>query len=574
MDNYIKRPLVKFHKSAAVYAVILLFSLVFTQALRAKASALLFWFLLLVPVWSVLYVIIGKALVRIYVSSSNTKVEKMQRTEYELRIVNASPFAYPFLEAIVCVPEENGIRCEEQSVKLSLAPLAAYSIERETVFKYRGTYEIGVRCLYISDFLGLFSIRLDVDIYENILVFPRRLEMDIKTETSASDIPNDSANVVFSTEKSEISNIREYIPGDSQKSIHWKLSSKAYDGSLMVKEFNTNTSRSVYVLCDFSRAIPSEVFEDREAKSVIDKAEAEKAKKQKSKHVKLKKSKPDKKVVEAEKAAKVAKLRAKRGLSENRIGDAALVDELIKNAEEARKPKKTKEKKPIFEKIGKKSEKNDSVNEDEVERIRLENEKKLREAENKNELAIGGRLKAEYESDIDEYCADGVVEMSIGAVLNELNNGNTVTLLWVDKRQNGGIAAVELTSPEDFELVYPVFSTTASCSEKENVATLLPLINESLNVTIRICTSNIDPLSLNRYAAIPSLFGGAGSGCACEVMLFNPEKRYVSTTVRREYIGMCRDSLSKEGVKLTELEAVKNENGRYSLKIKNDSAKI
>ena len=551
MDNYTKRPLVKFHKAAVFYALLLVFSLIFTQALRATASAVLFWFLVLVPILSLIYVLVGNALVRIYVSSSTTKVEKMQPLEYELRIVNASPFAYPFIEAVVSIPENDGVRCTEQSVNMSLAPLTAYSVQRETTFKYRGTYELGVRCLYISDFLGLF---------------PRKLGMDMKTQTSASDIPNDSAKVVFSTEKSEIGNIREYIPGDSQKNIHWKLSSKSVGGTLMVKEFNTNTSRSVYMLCDFSRSIPPEVFEDEDARIAREKAAAEEARKPREKHVRLKKAKQDKKSLEAERAAKKAQAKAKRGLSANRIGDAALVDELINTAAESKHPTKVKEKserKPLFA-SKKKNAADDIILSDE--QIKAA-EKKRRDDEIKSELSMGGVLKTEYANDIDEYCADGMVEMSIGAVLNELNNGNTVTLVWVDKRQKGGIAAVELTCPEDFNVVYPVFATTSPCSEKDNVTTLLPLITESLNVTIRICTSNIDPLSLNRYASIPGLFGGAGSGCVTEVLLFNPEERYTDVKIRREYIEMCRNRLAQDGVDLTELEAAKDESGRYAIRI-------
>ena len=63
MDNYTKRPLVKFHKAAVFYALLLVFSLIFTQALRATASAVLFWFLVLVPILSLIYVLVGKALV-------------------------------------------------------------------------------------------------------------------------------------------------------------------------------------------------------------------------------------------------------------------------------------------------------------------------------------------------------------------------------------------------------------------------------------------------------------------------------------------------------------------------------
>lgn len=562
MDYYNKRPLVKFNKSAIAYAVLLIFGLIFTQALRAMASALLFWFLVLVPIVSIIYVLIGKALIRIYVGSDISKVEKLQPVEYEMRIINASPFAYPFIEAIICVPEEDGVRCTEQSMTLSLEPLGSYIVNHTTSFKYRGTYEIGVRCLYISDFLGLFSIRLDVDIYSNVLVLPRKLGMNMKLATSATDIPNDSPKVVFSTEKAEISNIREYVPGDSLKSIHWKLSSKGWDGGLMVKDFNTNTSQSVYMLCDFSRAIPPEVFEDEGVQAEREKAKKEAARKQKDKHVKLKAAKPDKDTLKAEKAAKKAAKRARSGMNSISIGDAAAIDEMIDYAADVNAPKREKtERKKLFGR-------NKSVENTEAEAIAvdtIEAERKKREADTKAALAVGGIIKPEYATDMDEFCADGVVELAIGAVLNELRNGNTVTLIWTDRRQDGGVAAVELTCPEDFDAIYPVFATTPPCSEKENVTTLLPLISESLNVTIRICTSNLDPLSVNKYSAIPGLFGGAGTGCVSEVLLFNPENRYENVSIRREYVEMCRIRLAQDGVDLTELTTAQDESGHYTL---------
>ena len=559
MDYYNKRPLVKFRRASIFYAALLVFALIFTQALRATASSLLFWFLVLVPLVSIIYVLVGKALIRIYVGSDISKVEKLQPVEYEMRIINASPFAYPFIEAIISVPEEDGVRCTEQSMTLSLAPLGSYIVNHSTSFKYRGTYEIGVRCLYISDFLGLFAIRLDVDIYNNVLVFPRKLGMNMKMTTSATDIPNDSAKMVFSTEKAEVSNIREYIPGDSLKSIHWKLSSKIWDGGLMVKEFNTNTSQSVYMLCDFSRAIPPEVFEDEDARIEREKAEREAAKKPKSKNVKLKAAKPSKEVLAAEKAAKKAAKRAKSGMGSTRIGDAAAIDEMIDYAADAKVP--VKEKKILFSK----KKEVDSAAEN-IAADSMEAQRKKLENDTKAALAIGGVIKPEYAADMDEFCADGVVEMAIGAVLNELRGGHDVTLIWADRRQDGGIAAVQLTCPEDFDAVFPVFATTPPCSEKENVTTLLPLIAESLNVTIRICTSNLDPLSVNKYAAIPGLFGGAGTGCVAEVLLFNPEERYESIGIRREYVEMSRIRLAQDGVDLTELTAAKDESGHYTLK--------
>ena len=63
------------------------------------------------------------------------------------------------------------------------------------------------------------------------------------------------------------------------------------------------------------------------------------------------------------------------------------------------------------------------------------------------------------------------------------------------------------------------------------------------------------------------LFGGAGSGCVTEVLLFNPEERYTDVKKGREYIEMCRNRLAQDGVDLTELEAAKDESGRYAIRI-------
>ena len=564
-NNYNRKPLVKFTKSAGWYACLLVFALIFTQALRAKASAVLFWFLVLMPIVSIIYVLVGKALIRIYVGSDITKVEKLQPVEYELRIINASPFAYPFIEAIISVPQPDGVRCTEQSLTMSLAPMGSYIVNHTTSFKYRGTYEIGVRCLYISDFLGLFAIRLDVDIYNNVLVFPRKLNMNMKMATSATDIPNDSAKLVFSTEKAEIGNIREYIPGDSLKSIHWNLSSKSPMGTLMVKDFNTNTSQSVYILCDFSRAIPPEVFEDEEARLEREKAEREAKRKPKAKNVKLKAAKPDKATLAAEKAARKQAGRLKNGMSGVGASDAAAIDAMIDAADNKVAKKEPKEKKPLF---GKK--KNAVTEEQKSAEVLAEEaiaaEKKRQDDATKAQLAMGGIIKPEFAPDMDEFCADGVVEMAMAATLNELHNGNTVTLIWNDSRADAGIVAVELSCPEDFDSIYSVFATAPSAPEKTSISDLLLLIQESLNVTIRICTSNIDPLSLNQYGAIPGLFGGAGTGCVAELLVFNPEDRYEDIKIRREYVEMCRLRLAQDGVDLTELKAVKDENGNYTIR--------
>ena len=552
MDDYTTYPALRFGKGAIFYAGLLLFALVFTQALRSPASALLFWFLILYPILALLFVLLGKPGIQVYMDDEITRAEKMSPVTYEIRIVNALPLCYPFLEAVLWLPRADGVRCARQNVRLSLIPFGSYSLRRETVFRYRGTYRIGTQCLYVSDFLQLFTVRCDVDIYNDVLVYPRRLTMERVTKTSATDIPNDNATVVFSTEKAEIGNIREYIPGDTLKSIHWKLSSKLQE-NLMVKEFNTNTSRNVYVLVDFSAPIPPETFEDPEEikKREKEQKKAEKAAKRKKRHVRLRKNLRGEAMEQVKTVRR--KKRMRRGMSDIGAADASAIDDWI--AETVEPGFFAKLKARFARRASKPAEEAENAAAEATEEAEAVPETRAHtiSAEDAASLAIGGRIRADALSDMEEYCADGVVEIALAVIQNELRQGNTVTMVWNDIRVEKGVCTAQLTCPEDLTEVFDRFATTPPCDATRSIRELFSMIREPMNITLRICTSHLDPLSLGEYCMIPSLYGGAGNSCVAEICLFSPEERYEKPSLRREYVEMSRITLAKEGVDLIEL---------------------
>lgn len=561
MDDYTSYPALRFGKGAIFYAGLLLFALIFTQALRSPASALLFWFLILYPVLALVYVLLARPGIQVFMDAEITRAEKLSPVTYEIRIVNALPLCYPFLEAVLLLPRADGVRCVRQNVRLSLIPFGGYSLRRDTVFHYRGTYRIGTQCLYVSDFLQLFTVRCDVDIYNDVLVYPRSLTMERVTKTSATDIPNDNAAVVFSTEKAEIGNIREYIPGDTLKSIHWKLSSKLQE-NLMVKEFNTNTSRKVYVLCDFSTAIPPEVFEDPEEvrKREKEKKKAEKTAKRKSRHVRLRKIASAAAAVSAKSDKARRNKRLRRGMSDIGADDAGAIDAWIAETAEP----------GFFARLrqrfaAKRIEKESAAGTVEMAEAVLSengaNGPARISAEDAASLAIGGRIREDCMADMAEACADAVVEIALAVIRNELRQGNEVTLIWNDVRTVEGVCAAEITSPEVLAELADRFSTTPPCAATASVTELLAAIHEAMNLTLRICTSNLDPLSLSQYGMLPSLFGGAGNSCVAEVCLYSPEERYEKPVLRREYVEMSRNALAKEGVELTELTVATDPSG-------------
>jgi len=506
-------------------------ALVFTQVLRSPASALFFWFMLLLPAVSVLYLLIARAVLQVYAEAEKETVEKMQPLVYEIKVINAFAFPFAHVEAVLSLPEKTGVRCAETRMELSLVPFGAHTIRETVCFPYRGTYEIGIHALIVSDFLHLFRLRVDAEILHTVLVLPRHLLLSHNSITSATDVPTDSSRTLPGKERSEISEIRGYIRGDSLKDIHWKLSSKTEE--LQVKQYAPNAARTVYILCDYSRRA-----EEKPAKQ---KAEPNSSVKKRKKAIRVRAqaaSRLNRKIAEWREAreARLMRRRRQNGMSRGKAEDIAGLDELIRKTAQP----------GIFRQIlesAQASEPENSVPEAEVPEI-------------ENNVITEGNLLPQYEADADEFCADGVAEIAIAALEQELRRGHTCTLLWFDAREESGIGQAELSSEENFASVYTKFATAPCCSSEDEVTKLALLIRETQNITLRIVTPHADTASLERFSAVPAMFGGAGTGCAAEVLLFNPEDRYGDIRMRREYIDVCRGRLAQDGILLTEFTSL------------------
>ena len=90
-----------------LYLVLLPFCLVFTQLLRSPASAILFIFLLILPPLSILYLILARAMIKIYTDVDRTRTKKGESVEYEIKIINESPLPFPLVETVVTLPSDD-----------------------------------------------------------------------------------------------------------------------------------------------------------------------------------------------------------------------------------------------------------------------------------------------------------------------------------------------------------------------------------------------------------------------------------------------------------------------------------
>lgn len=111
----------------------------------------------------------------------------------------------------------------------------------------------GVRC---SDMFHFIRFRKSLSAESHVLVYPDLLPISAIPEGLGGSGQGLEETVMTGQDFSEITDIREYRPGDRLNAIHWKLTAKSPDSALIVKEYEQSSSRNTLLLLELYR--PSE----------------------------------------------------------------------------------------------------------------------------------------------------------------------------------------------------------------------------------------------------------------------------------------------------------------------------
>lgn len=144
-----------------------------------------------------------------------------------------------------------GVR-ERKKLFLSLTGQTfSYDIPADT--QYCG--ELCVRCVSaeVCDLLRLFRLRLEPFLEVRTMIHPHRV--NLQAELSRDAIGSQKNDGLLQNRKGndprEIFDLRDYVPGDDVRSIHWKLSGKL--DSLVVKEASDPAHYQVALMPDLGR---------------------------------------------------------------------------------------------------------------------------------------------------------------------------------------------------------------------------------------------------------------------------------------------------------------------------------
>ncbi|MCR4689812.1 MAG: DUF58 domain-containing protein [Lachnospiraceae bacterium] len=124
-----------------------------------------------------------------------------------------------------------------------------FSFTLPMVFHHVGCYQIRVTHLTVYDLLHFFRFDKDLDKKLEISVFPPEHEVEVFEPSSYGEgFDEFEETSQKGNTSSNVTDIREYIPGDRLQKIHWKLSAKI--DKLMVKENESTSSNQFTILTE------------------------------------------------------------------------------------------------------------------------------------------------------------------------------------------------------------------------------------------------------------------------------------------------------------------------------------
>ena len=222
----------KVRMNQILYAVLLSASAIYVSFRGGAFSYTLFYFLLIYPMVSILYLMLCRAGIRIDQDLTLRELKKYKEEPYHLVIENAG-----FLPIIgICLfSERTKFREDMTGQEFSLSPGERKCYDTGITCSLAGSYKIGITRLVFSDCFGILHLTMYVKAPLRVQVLPA-LTGDCSQDVDRA--LRELIQGVYAGGKTETENtlgndMAAYSPGDPVKRIHWK--NYARSGELFVR---------------------------------------------------------------------------------------------------------------------------------------------------------------------------------------------------------------------------------------------------------------------------------------------------------------------------------------------------
>lgn len=212
-------------KNRMIYGIVVVVLFIFIYLRDSAMTYTAFYAALVMPLISYGLAVLTRKNVVAKTELVQTFVKKNEPSTYKVTISN-NGFLPCFFACAVFDFESLGLESEEKQAFFSLKPFGTFENEAMIRGKYRGVYDVGVKNLYVYDFLGLFRLRTAGQDTTKLIIAPNVITVPAFT----AEITTQGETVVKRHMKghdySQVPELRQYQLTDSYKQIHWKASAK------------------------------------------------------------------------------------------------------------------------------------------------------------------------------------------------------------------------------------------------------------------------------------------------------------------------------------------------------------
>ncbi|AAM25366.1 MAG: hypothetical protein XD49_1622 [Caldanaerobacter subterraneus] len=233
-------------RSKLMIFFLLLLTLTFAVFTAGKIIFLLTYEFAIFILLNYLYLRYVKNSLDLYIIAHEEKFTVGEEAEYEINLINNS-----FLPVFnVEIRDYSTVSGKFGLMEGYLASFKNKKFKKKFTLPRRGIYFVGPFELKIQDPFGIFTRVKFYDFKIKLKVFPK--VRDIKPSLKAAQQLGivEAKNRAFE-DYTNMLQLRKYVPGDSIKRIHWKVSAKK--GELYAKEFQISAMSEVYLLWDLNK---------------------------------------------------------------------------------------------------------------------------------------------------------------------------------------------------------------------------------------------------------------------------------------------------------------------------------
>lgn len=256
-------------RNRILYIIMALAFLAFSMAYQSRIASVLLIASLCYPMLAALAALIAVRFAEVGFVENRSVHSKGEEFELWIYVRGKSPIPYAPVELQCNLPDRDTGLFSVKRIYAAVPPLGRCRVSVTAMHRFRGSYIAEISRISVFDPLRIIRITRRISGEATLIFLPRRLDIgdlssEAHSENSANPVP------LLKGEREEFSHVRDYRAGDIMQLVHWKLTAKLDE--LMIKQYDEETERKTYILCDYTFDTADPGISMKQADAVIEAA--------------------------------------------------------------------------------------------------------------------------------------------------------------------------------------------------------------------------------------------------------------------------------------------------------------